>query len=193
MAFTNIKDNGEKNEMEKTVTSTSKTEIEEISALIKKTDKENPKPEDVKALRKMLETEKYLYRDNGNVQSQIFQGILGNVSKHSAFFRECSEKYIEEMKAELGFHSSTFVEKMLIDEIVMRWLRLQIMENDHNKTLNASHTLAIGIYYDKRLHLAHKRYLHSIETLAKARKMLAQTQAKGAEMFKNLMTNNSDK
>ncbi len=136
----------------------------------------------------MLETEKYLYRDNGNVQNQVFLGIFNQVSKHSAFFRECSEKYIEEMKAELGYHSSTFVEKMLIDEIVMRWLRLQLMENDHNKKLNESHTLAIGIHFDKRLHLAQKRYLRSIETLAKVRKMLAQTQAKGAEMFKNLMT-----
>ncbi|MGI8470064.1 MAG: hypothetical protein ACR2N3_16615 [Pyrinomonadaceae bacterium] len=53
--------------------------------------------------------------------------------------------------------------------------------------MNESHALAIGIYYDKRLHLAQKRYLRAIETLAKVRWMIANTQAKGAEMFKNLM------
>lgn len=44
------------------------------------------------------------------------------------------------------------------------------------------------MYVDKRLDLAQKRFLRSINTLAKVRKMIAQTQAKGAEMFKNLIT-----
>lgn len=173
--------------MEKTIISTSKKEIEEIQVLVKKTDKENPKPEDVKALRRMLETKKYLYRHNGNVQNQVFLTVFNSAVKHSAFFRESAEKYIEEMKDELGYQSSTFVEKMLIDEIVMRWLRLNTMENDHHKTLNESHRLELGMYMDKRLHLAQKRFLRSIETLAKVRRMIANTQAKGAEMFKNLM------
>jgi len=44
------------------------------------------------------------------------------------------------------------------------------------------------MYVDKRLDMAQTRFLQSINTLAKVRKMIAQTQAKGAEMFKNLMT-----
>jgi hypothetical protein len=103
-------------------------------------------------------------------------------------FQECAEMYIEEMKSELGYQSSTFIEKMLIDEIVMRWLRLQVMEGDHKNATYKSHSLAEGMYYEKRLHLAQKRFLRSIDTLGKVRRMIAQTQAKGAEMFKNLMS-----
>ena len=80
---------------------------------------------------------------------------------------------------------------MLIDKIVMRWFRLQVMENDHKSATYAEHTFRKGLYYDKRLHLSQARYLKAIETLAKVRKMIAVTQAKGAEMFKNLMEGES--
>lgn len=159
----------------------------EVHALIKRTDKENPKPEDLEALRKELDEKPELALLIGNIHKQVFSGILDQATKHSAMFRECAERYVKEMKSELGYHSSTFVEKMLIDEIIMRWLRLQITESDHKNTTCKSHTITEGLYVDKRLHLAQKRYLQSIETLAKVRRMIAQTQAKGAEMFKNLL------
>ncbi len=97
------------------------------------------------------------------------------------------------MKLELGYKDSTFVEKMLIDEIIMRWLRLQSMEIGHKNATSQSHTREQGTYFDKRLDMAQKCFLRSINTLAKVRKMIAQTQAKGAEMFKNLMSDDSGK
>jgi hypothetical protein len=66
------------------------------------------------------------------------------------------------MKTELGYQTSTFVEKMLIDEIIMRWLRLQNMEIYHKNATSQSHTLEQGMYVDKRLDLAQKRFLRSI-------------------------------
>src|SRR5690606_35622323 len=115
--------------------------------------------------------------------------IFNEATKSSVSFKECAEKYIQEMKIELGYETSTFVEKMLIDEIVMRWLRLQTVENQHHHNTKGNHTLTSGIYWDKRLSSAQRRFTRSIETLAKVRKMIAQTQAKGAEMYKSLMVN----
>ncbi len=174
--------------MTKTVTINS---ADEIIALVERIDKGNPKPEDLKALSTELDKYPEFYRSAGNLQSNVFSEILREVVS-SNFARECAERYIEEMKIELGYKDSTFVEKMLIDEIIMRWLRLQSAETGHKHATSQSHTIETGMYHEKRLDMAQKRFLRSINTLARVRKMIAQTQAKGAEMFKNLMSGSAN-
>ncbi len=164
----------------------------EMMALVARIDKGNPKPEDLKALSTELDKHPEFYRSVGNLQDNIFSEILRESTSKSFFVKECAERYIEEMKAELGYHSSTFVEKLLIDEILMRWLRLQATDTGHKNATYQSHSINTGIYHEKRLEAAQRRFLRSINTLAKVRKMIAQTQAKGAEMFKNLLTDTSN-
>lgn len=161
--------------------------IKKMSSLVERTNKANPKPQDMKELRATLDVLPDFCRDVGNVQGTIFKGILERLAGESAFGRECLERYVGEMKTELGYHTSTFVEKMLIDEVVMRWLRLQAMENDHRSVTYREHRFSEGLYHDKRLHMSQARYLKAMETLVKVRKMISVTQAKGAEMFKNLL------
>lgn len=162
-------------------------EFAEFQALVKRTDKENPKPEDLEALKKSFDELPGIALATGNLNKQVFREILDLTVGKSAFAKEAAQRYIREMKKQLGFDSSTFIEKMLIDEIVMRWLRLTYIENLHSRNLHESHTYARGLYYDKRLHLAQKRYLTAIEALAKTRKLIAGAQAKSSEIFKNLV------
>lgn len=161
--------------------------FEQFNSLVARTDKENPKPEDLVLLRNLFDAAPSLALSMGNLQHSIFKAILGKAVGHSAFGREATTRYIEQMKVELGYAASSFVEKMLIDEIVLRWLRLQVADNDHKNIIYKEHTVQTGMYVEKQLYLTQKRFLQSIETLIKVRKMLAATQAKGAEMFKNLM------
>lgn len=96
------------------------------------------------------------------------------------------------MKIELGYENSTFVEKMLIDEIVLRWFRLTNIEHLHHQNTSSNHTSEHCNYWDKRLTQAQNRYLKSINTLAKVRKMIAQTQRTGAKMFRDLVKAKDD-
>ncbi len=80
-------------------------------------------------------------------QSNVFNEILRDCVS-SIFLKECAERQIEEMKTELGYQNSTFAEKMLIDEIIMRWLRLQNMEIYHKNATSQSHSLEQGMYVD---------------------------------------------
>lgn len=155
--------------------------------LVEKTNKAKPKESDMVALRAYFDEHPAFAASIGNTQKMIFNSILESAAGESEFGRETMRRFIANMKTELGYQTSTFVEQMLIDEIAMRWLRLQVMENDHKNTTYREHRFTEGMYYDKRLHLAQARYLKAIETLAKVRKMIAQTQAKGAQMFKDLM------
>lgn len=158
----------------------------DFMALVARIDKDDPKPEDLKALSKEMEAKPKIYRSIGNVQQKVFDQILcGAITTTSQ--REITKKYIAEMKAELGYQESSFVEKMLIEEIVTRWLRLASIEIAYQNVTNSSHSIEEGMYIEKRLDLAHKRFLRSMETLAKVRKLIGQTQAHGAKMFKDLM------
>ena len=158
-----------------------------LETLVKRTDKENPKPEDLKALRQYFDEAPDMAFMLGNLNRQVFNQVLEATTGKSALGKEAARRYIKEMKTQLGYDSSTFIEQMLIDEIIMRWLRLTSIENQHLHNLAESHTYARGLYYDKRLSLAQKRYLTALETLAKTRKLIAGAQAKGAELFKNLV------
>jgi hypothetical protein len=168
-----------------------KKKVSDFSSLVEHTNKANPKEKDMRELKEYFDKDPSLALQIGNVNKTIFDSILEKMAGESEFGRETMRRFIQNMKTELGYHTSTFVEQMLIDEIAMRWIRLQVMENDHKINTYAEHTFRKGLYYDKRLHLAQARYLKAIETLAKVRKMIAVTQAKGAKMFKNLMTKES--
>ncbi len=174
--------------MEKTVKQNGNEKVSEAMALIKRTDRENPSPQDIEALQQVFADVPEIYRMHGNLNRQVFAQILKKAAGGSGFSRAAAERYVAEMKTELGFETSTFLEKMLIEEILMRWVRLQVAEYDHKNTTYESHAHAAGLYSDKRLDAAQKRYLRAVETLAKVRRLIARTQADGARMYKDLLT-----
>lgn len=156
--------------------------------LYRLTDKTNPKPEDLAELKRALDEKPVFALTVGNLQKQVFESIVEKATGSSAGVKECVIRYIEHLKSELGYEKASFAERLLIDEIAMRWVRLQVMEHDHKKITYDSHTLAIGLYTDKRLHLAQQRFLRAVESLAKVRKLIVGTQAKGVQMYKNLVS-----
>lgn len=159
-----------------------------MRSLAERTDKPNPKESDLAELRKELEAVPNFEETFDNLTQLMTTEILRGFTGKSAFHYEIAARQIDGMKKELGYQLSTFIEKMLIDEVVMRWLRLQVMDNDHKSATYREHSFREGLYYDKRLHLAQKRYLKAIETLTKVRKMLVETQAEGAKMHKRLVS-----
>ena len=163
----------------------------DVNALVNRTNKENPKPEDMRALKAVFDESPGIALQIGNLRRSVFSTVLETAVGKSAMAKEATERYVKKMKEEMNYEISSFVERLLIDEIIMRWLRLQVMEQAHYTSTTGSHSMKEGLYSEKRLHLTQKRYLDSIETLAKVRKMIAQTQAHGARMFKDLVETES--
>lgn len=160
---------------------------EDIVSLVARTDKTDPKPEDLQELKQFFDEFPGIALKIGNIRRHIFDQILDAATWKSAYMREAAERHIRKMKLEMGYNNSSFVEKLLIEEIILRWLRLQVVEWMHHNSTTGSHDMDEGIYCEKRLHLTQKRYLTAIESLAKVRKMIAHTQAYGARMFKDLV------
>ncbi len=65
---------------------------QDMLSLIKRIDKDNPKPEDIQALTKELDKKPQVVRSIGNLQSQVFSAVLRE-SVSSNFVKECAERY----------------------------------------------------------------------------------------------------
>jgi hypothetical protein len=67
------------------------------------------------------------------------------------------------------------MERLLIDDIALCWLRLQTMEDlySHNYERAKGDGLRLSRYLEGRLSATRRRYLQSIESLARVRGLLS--------------------
>ncbi|MBL8191832.1 MAG: hypothetical protein JNK38_27720 [Acidobacteria bacterium] len=60
---------------------------------------------------------------------------------------------------------------MFVDVAVLAWLRLGMIEQQYTNQFSGSITLTAGIFWEKRLTAAHKRFVNACANLAKVRKL----------------------
>ena len=79
------------------------------------------------------------------------------------------------LKKDLG--SGPMLEQLLIQHAALCWLRLTLAELAYSNVVKGSITLTLGLYMEKRLTMAQKRFKRSCETLARVRKPSRNTPA----------------
>lgn len=105
---------------------------------------------------------------SGQLRNKIIEAMAPQPGLHIAV-----RKQVEQMAKELGTEQASPLERMLIDQVVIAWLRWQSVEWRYQNDFAQSITLTKGIYLEKRLTAAHRRYLQAIESLARVRRLLA--------------------
>jgi len=146
------------------------TEFSEINALFRRAHKENPKPEDVEMLREVLEKYPALSSITGELAGQAEKEIIGHAYADHPGRALALHKHCELQRDELGYKSATALERLLIQHIVLCWLRLYLTELRYETAMRDA-TLLQGVYWEKKLSANQRRYLRSIETLARIRKL----------------------
>jgi hypothetical protein len=145
---------------------TGKTELHKFNALVRKADVEHPAPEEVKALRRMLEETPNLWREMGDLAKLSMHTVLtGGWLKPS--MRISIEVGIDDIKRELGYQDAPALEKMLIDQIMVSWVQLQKAQMTYaveprQSTFND---------WERRVNASSTRFLKACETLARVRKL----------------------
>jgi len=158
-----------------------KAEAEQVKArfdeLLARTNKNDPKPKDVEALRRLLGEHKDLELWRG------VRGLAGLAESHllehtplSAGINECWRKRLDALRLELGYSEASGLEQMLISHACLCWLRLACMEMRYTAAFSDSIGLAQGLFYEKRLTAAQRRFTKAVESLSKVRQMAAELQ-----------------
>ena len=84
---------------------------------------------------------------------------------------------MQELRNELGYLESFSLEKILIEQILVCWVNLYVLEINSATKLYESHSTETGLYWDKRLTGAQRRFRRASESLARVRKLSRNTPA----------------
>lgn len=146
-------------------------EMDELYALVERTNKANPKAEDVDALHALLKKPELMNSVAGFAQRNI--RLITNSKGWVPAVREIVLAEIRRMADNMGYDQAPELEKLLIDGVIQTWLRWQTWEYYYNEISNIEGTsMRQAVFWEKRLTAAHNRYLKSCESLARVRKLL---------------------
>jgi len=146
--------------------------------LLDKTNKENPRPQDVKALSDLLGDNRRLelWRDVASAGYLAELKVIENAPATSAV-KECWKHRLQVLKKDLGSDGAPMLEQLLIQQAALCWLRLTLAELAYSNVVKGSITLTLGLYTEKRLTMAQRRFTRACETLARVRKLSRNTPA----------------
>ena len=84
---------------------------------------------------------------------------------------------LDERRRGQGYDESSALERMLIERMLMCWLRMQPVEMQYTTVLVDIYTLKRVEHYEKRVSAAQRRYLQAVQTLGRVRKLAQNTPA----------------
>jgi hypothetical protein len=149
--------------------------------LFDKTNGKGAKPADVEALRELLADnagEMFWRRVTGPMQAA--EGVaLDNFAGLTPGAREAWRARLDAVRRDLKGEGASTTESLLAHHAALCWLRLAEAEIEFTSHTSVQHTLTVGIYYEKRLTLAQRRFARAVETLARTRALLARAEARG--------------
>ncbi len=142
-----------------------------LSDLIRRTNKENPAPKDLEALQEILKKSPSIAKHYGDLSEIVFTEITGTCYSNQPLFRESVRQHGQNMVKEFDYDSASSVEKLLIQQIVLSWLRYHETEMRWQMMSKDNPTIAQADHWQRRITLAQGRYLRAIETLARVKKL----------------------
>lgn len=148
----------------------------DIDDLLQKTNKENPKEAEIIALRRVLESSPQLWEHAGNLAKLAANDLIDNM-RVAGSIKESLRVGWNEWRKRLGSEEALPLECLLIDQVVLSWLRLNWCEIQVTHSSETSSLLAYQVFAEKRLNAAQGRYLRACETLARVRKIIQRTPA----------------
>jgi hypothetical protein len=165
-------------DVEKVITDKAEQIRVEFRALLDKTNKEHPSPKDVKALSHLLSGNRKLelWRDVASATYLAEIMVIENANA-TASLKECWKHRLQVLKKDLGYDTAPILEQLLIQQAALCWLKLNLVELSYSGTMKQSITLTLGMYWEKRLSAAQKRFTQACETLARVRKLSRNTPA----------------
>ena len=142
----------------------------EFGALFERVNKEKPSKKDLTALRSMFKEYPRLLDLTGGLAEQNIAMLLES-TKMTDGARELFRADLNRMKIDLGYDASPTLEKMLIDSLLLAWLRLNINEYKLSVLDSEGMTLEKASFWEKRLLASQSRYLRACRTLAQVRRL----------------------
>jgi hypothetical protein len=150
-------------------------EILALQTLLKKVDKDKPQAADRDALARFLGDHPAVWRYVGDMMEQATLNLIRNIPS-GAVTQEALTAAADHLPHELARPGDGALEQLLIQHVVLCWLRLaQVEYQVTGVTSQDGQTITRIEHWEKRLNAAQRRYLRTIESLARVRKLRVPT------------------
>lgn len=83
------------------------------------------------------------------------------------------------MRESFGYDSATEIEKLMINRVVMCWLRVMMAENYLSQTQKESKLVTAWEFAERSLMRANSKYIRAVESLARIRVLVQKVEARG--------------
>ncbi|MBU0607064.1 MAG: hypothetical protein KKI08_04220 [Armatimonadetes bacterium] len=145
-------------------------QADEALDVLRRCNAEKPSAADIEALRKHLKVFPTLWMTCGDLAANMSHAVIEGM-KASAAIKESIRVGREAMRRDLGYDKSPLLEQMLIDHLLLCWLRLQLAEHTYTYLIAEGGSLNQALFWEKRLSAVQRRYLRAVEALARIRKL----------------------
>lgn len=144
-----------------------------LVAVIKKTDKAKPTKEDRDELNRVLREHPAVWRIAGDVMQMTGDKLIQDIGKDSTYAITQSLKTGRtQLEKDLARPNDGELERLLIQQVILAWLKLAYTEYHHEHYLtNGNTTINVADFWERRLSAAQRRYLRACETLARVRRL----------------------
>ncbi len=144
----------------------------ELGELVAATSKEQPTPAQRQALEDYLAAHGHAELARiGNLATQAQTSIIAR-SFPQYSIRLAVAHHCAKMLKDFMYDAASPMERMLIEHIVLCWLRLHERELRLESVLSGEPSFDQVEYYERRLSDAQRRFLRAVETLARVRRLM---------------------
>lgn len=105
----------------------------------------------------------------GAADRLALQSLLEKFASKNLLLRETTEHRLAQLRAELSGPNPSAVERLLVETVLVCWLHVHHLETSYG--LKTQMSLQLGLYYERCLTMAQKRYLAALKTLATVRRL----------------------
>ena len=146
-------------------------EVMEVADLVQRADTDQPTPADLRALRVAFQRYPALWRVAGDIadiaEVKLIESIHG-----TALTKESVKAGMAKLRGDLGYPTASAVERILIDQVVLSWLRLNHTELRYTGATSECTSASQAESWERKLSAAQRRHLRAVESLARVRRLL---------------------
>lgn len=146
--------------------------VNEFLEIVKRAHGKKPSLKDLDELRKWINNYPELWRTVFDTAQVIERNFIKNMVAEKASII-AMQKNTDEIRDEMNYGKASIMEKMLIDNIVISWLGVQYCNYQLIARMNREEKIVILEFWERRLSMSQRRYLHACETLAKIRRLMS--------------------
>lgn len=145
-------------------------ELNALTSLIRRVNTDNPDPEDIEAFRRELRQRPHLWKVYGDLASMAARALMRGIKARPATVESLRIVW-QAMAQEMGANIASPLERLLIQQVVLTWMRLYVVEMKYIDATNHGEDIRWLDYWERRLNAAQRRYLRACTALSRVQRM----------------------